>query len=160
MPTSLYRSSQRLIFSYPNSAPLGYTILTDETGGKVLNPLSSLVSFLTLSYSQDWHVHVCSRSSVVSGSSEASGEYVSQAMFIQVPIECRTGARGVGRNCRKGGLSLKGVKHWCEALETLRRKFGGVTGSHTSCLMTHKQEAALILPQQLFSAQCACKGIV
>ncbi len=48
MPTSLYRSSQRLIFSYPNSAPLGYTdgaILTDETGGKVLNPISSLVSF-------------------------------------------------------------------------------------------------------------------
>ncbi len=63
-------------------------ILTDETGGKVVNPLLSLVSFLTLSYSQDWHV--CSRSSVVSGSSEASGEYVSQATFIQVPIECRT----------------------------------------------------------------------
>ncbi len=52
MPTSLYRSSQRLIFSYPNSAPLGYTddgaILTDETGGKVLNPLSSLVSFFNI----------------------------------------------------------------------------------------------------------------
>ncbi len=77
MPTS--RSVQQpeaIIFSYTNSAPLGYTdgtILTDETGGKVLNPLLSLVSFLTLSYSQDWRV--CSRSSVVSGSSEASGEY-------------------------------------------------------------------------------------
>ncbi len=93
LPTSLYRSSQRLIFNYPNSTPLGYTdgaILTDESGGKVLNPLSSLVSFLTLSYSQDWRV--CSRSSVVSGSSEASEQYVSQAMFVQVPIELRTGA--------------------------------------------------------------------
>ncbi len=65
-------------------------ILTDETGGKVLNPLSSFASFLALSYSQDWSV--CSRLSIVSGSSEASGEYVSQATFIQVPIELRTGA--------------------------------------------------------------------
>ncbi len=92
---SVQEQPEANIFSYPNSAPLslGYTdgaILTDETGGKVLNPLSSLVSFLTLSYSQDWRV--CSGSSVVSGSSEASEQYFSQAMFVQVPIELRTGA--------------------------------------------------------------------
>ncbi len=39
--------------------------------------------------------------------------------------------RGVGRNCRKGGLSLKGVKSLVSGAE--RPKFGGVTGSHTSC---------------------------
>ena len=44
--------------------------------------------------------------------------------------------RGVGRNCRKGGLSLKGVKQLvsgtkCQKpLGAERRKFGGVTGSH------------------------------
>ncbi len=43
--------------------------------------------------------------------------------------------RGVGRNCRKGGLSLKGVKQLVSGTEC--GKFGGVTGSHTSCLMTH-----------------------
>ncbi len=58
--------------------------------------------------------------------------------------------RGVGINCRKGGLSFKGVKHLVSCAKRQksfgaeRQKIGSVTGSHTSCLMT----AAVI--------QCAC----
>ncbi len=46
---------------------------------------------------------------------------------LDIP-ECQTQIRGVGRNCRKGGRQ--------KPFGAERRKFGGVTGSHTSCLMT------------------------
>ncbi len=62
---------------------------------------------------QDWRV--CSRSSVVSGTSEASGEYVSQAMFIQVPIELpEQGPKEVQRL-----LSLPGKKTFSHLLVAL-----------------------------------------
>ncbi len=102
---SLYGIRSRLIFSYPNSIPvLLLAILTDETGQCELNPLSSLISFLALSYLQDWSV--CSRSSIVYGSSEAPGEYVfSSNVYTSTDLSYEQGPKEVSSSSL---LSLPG----------------------------------------------------
>ncbi len=93
MPTSLYRSSQRLIFSYPNSAPLGYTdgaILTDETGGKVLiKPSFVLGLFFNIVLLTGL---ACMFALFLVAQKHQENTFLKQCLYkYRVPIELRTG---------------------------------------------------------------------